>query len=202
RQLCVIALVCWWGARLTANWARGWSGLGHEDWRYEDFRRKTRRWYWLISFAGIHLFPTVQVFLGCLALWPALTGSHPLGALDVAGFIVTFGAISLEGLADRQLRAFVTGPKRPGEVLETGLWSWSRHPNYFGELMFWWGLFLFGLAGDPRAWWGGLGALSITLMFRFASIPMIEQRMLERRPAFEQVRARVSMLLPLPPKRR
>lgn len=202
RQLCVIALVCWWGARLTANWARGWSGLGHEDWRYEDFRRKTRRWYWLVSFAGIHLFPTVQVFLGCLALWPALTGSHPLGALDVAGFIVTFGAISLEGLADRQLRAFVTGPKRPGEVLETGLWSWSRHPNYFGELMFWWGLFLFGLAGDPRAWWGGLGALSITLMFRFASIPMIEQRMLERRPAFEQVRARVSMLLPLPPKRR
>ncbi len=202
RQLCVLGLVCWWGLRLTANWARGWSGLDHEDWRYEDFRRTTGRWYWLVSFAGIHVFPTVQVFLGCLALWPALTGNRPLGLWDVAGVIVTLGAISIEALADRQLRAFVTGPKRPGEVLERGLWSWSRHPNYFGELSFWWGLFLFGMAGDPHAWWAGAGALAITLMFRFASVPLIEKRMLERRPNFAEVQARVSMLVPLPPKRR
>ena len=202
RQVVVLSLVCWWGVRLTFNWARGWPGLHHEDWRYEDFRRRTGKLYWLVSFAGIHFFPTVQVFLGCLALWPALTGSRPLGILDAAGFVITAGAIGLETLADRQLRAFVTGPKRPGEVLERGLWSWSRHPNYFGELMFWWGLCLFGLAGDPSAWWAGVGALSITLMFRLASIPLLEQRMLERRPAFEGVRARVSMLVPWPPRRR
>ncbi|MCB9608197.1 MAG: DUF1295 domain-containing protein [Polyangiaceae bacterium] len=201
RQLIVLTLVCWWGLRLTMNWARGWSGLDHEDWRYEDFRRKTGRLYWLVSFAGIHLFPTVQVFAGCLALWPALTGSGPLGALDVAGAIVTLGAICIEAIADRQLRAFVTGPKRPGEVLERGLWSWSRHPNYFGEMMFWWGLALFGLAGNSAAWWAVSGAVAITVMFRFVSIPMMEKRMLERRPAFEQVCRRVSMLLPLPPKR-
>ncbi|MGE0327453.1 MAG: DUF1295 domain-containing protein [Polyangiaceae bacterium] len=201
RQLCVLAVICWWGARLTGNWARGWSGLDHEDWRYEDFRRKTGRWYWLVSFAGIHLFPTVQVFAGCLALWPALTGSAPIGVLDAAGLVITVGAISIEAIADRQLRAFVTGPKRPGEVLERGLWSWSRHPNYFGEMMFWWGLALFGLAGNAEAWWAVSGALAITLMFRLASIPMMEKRMIERRPAFEHVRARVSMLVPWPPKR-
>ncbi|MEZ4374006.1 MAG: DUF1295 domain-containing protein [Polyangiaceae bacterium] len=89
----------------------------------------------------------------------------------------------------------------PGRVLERGLWSWSRHPNYFGEMMFWWGLALFGLAGNAAAWWAVSGALAITLMFRLASIPMMEKRMVERRPGYEQVRARVSMLVPWPPKR-
>lgn len=202
RQAIVVSLVCWWGVRLTYNWARGWSGLEHEDWRYEYFRRKTRRWYWALSFFGLHLFPTIQVYGGCLALWPALSAPRPLGWVDAAAALLTSSAVALEALADRQLRGFVAGPKRPGAVLEQGLWAWSRHPNYFGEILFWWGLGLFALAAEPTAYWALSGALAISIMFRVVSIPLLERRMLERRPAFAQVQTRVSMLLPLPPRQR
>jgi len=69
RRILVAALVIAWALRLTYNWARGFQGLGHEDWRYVDFRRKTGRLYWPVSLAGLHMFPTVQVYLGCLSSW-------------------------------------------------------------------------------------------------------------------------------------
>ena len=197
RQLVVLALVTWWAVRLTYNWARGWSGLGHEDWRYVDLRRASGRLYWLVSLVGIHLMPTIQVFLGCLALWPALAvGTHPLNRLDLLAAIVTSAAIWIEMRADKQLVRFRDANPPRDAILASGLWSLSRHPNYFGEMSFWWGLWLFGLAADPRWWWTVVGPLAITLMFRFASLPLIETRMLQRRPHFAEHQRRVSMVIP------
>jgi steroid 5-alpha reductase family enzyme len=201
RQGLVAALVVAWGVRLTWNWARGWSGLDHEDWRYVDLQHKTGRLYWLVSFAGIHMMPTLWVFGGCLALYPALAvGTRPIGLLDVLGVIVTATAIWLEFQADQELRRFRLDPaRRRQDVLDTGVWAWSRHPNYLGEMGFWWGLWLFGLAADPGFAWTVIGPVAITLMFRFASLPMIETRMLERRPeAFAAYQRRTAMVLPWP----
>ena len=83
------------------------------------------------------------------------------------------------------LRFRSAGPA-PGEFLKTGVWSWSRHPNYLGEMGFWWGLWLFGVAAAPAFWWTVVGPLGITLMFVFVSLPMIETRMKERRPAYAE----------------
>lgn len=200
RQGLVTALVFAWAIRLTANWARGWTGLDHEDWRYVDMRHNGRP-HLLQSFFGLHLFPTLEVFLGCLALVPALAvGTRSLGPLDVVALVVTGGAVLIELVADEQLRAF-NRTKAPGEICTRGLWGWSRHPNYFGELSFWWGLWLFGLAADPGWWWTVVGPLAMTAMFLFASIPMIDKRSLERRPGYEAHMARVSTLVPRPPKR-
>ena len=199
RQGVVAALVLAWGVRLTANWARGWQGLHHEDWRYVDLQRKTGRAYWLVSFSGLHVIPTLWVFGGCLALYPALAvGTRAAGALDFLAVLVTGTAIWLEYEADNELRRFRTAPGRRSEdVLDTGLWALSRHPNYLGEMGFWWGLWLFGLAADPGWWWTVVGPLSITLMFRFASLPMIETRMLERRPErFAAYQQRTPMVIP------
>lgn len=204
RAAAVLFVVFVWGWRLTFNWARGWSGLDHEDWRYVDFRTRFPRFYWAVSLAGIHLFPTFIVFAGMLAVWPALVGpGRPVGWLDGLALVVGLGGIGLEWLADRQLHAFVRGPKRPGETLRTGLWRYSRHPNYLGEMMIWWSLWLFGLAADP-AWaaWAVLAPLAMTAMFLFVSIPLIENRALERRPGYRQVIEETSMLIPLPPRRR
>ena len=192
----VLALVTIWGARLTSNWARGWRGLDHEDWRYVDLRQKYGRWFWPISLAGIHLIPTIVVFLGCLPLYPALTSTTPLGPLDALAVAVTGGAIWIEARADNQLRRFVRGGPAPGAILSEGLWALCRHPNYLGEMGFWWGLFLFALAADPAAWWTGVGALSITVMFRVVSLPMIESRMLARRPDFAAHAEGTSMVIP------
>lgn len=201
RQLVVFALVSWWAVRLTWNWARGWGGLQHEDWRYVDLRRSSGGAYWLVSFVGLHLLPTLQVFLACLALYPALVaGTRPFGGLDLLAAAVTGGAIWLEMRADIELRRFrLTRP--PAEaILATGVWAWSRHPNYFGEISFWWGLWLFGLAAAPAYWWTVIGPVAITLMFRFASLPLIETRMLSRRPAYAERQQRVSMVIPWPPR--
>ncbi len=198
RQVLVVALVALWGARLTFNWGRGWKGLGHEDWRYVNLRGTTGRAYWLVSLLGLHLMPTVMVFLGCLSLLPALvTGGASAGVLDVLALTVTAGAIWIEAASDKQLHRFVAAKPAPGSILDVGLWKFSRHPNYFGEMGFWWGLYLFGLAADPSCWWWTLvGPLAITLMFRFISLPMIERRMIERRPQFASHAQRTPLVIP------
>ncbi len=199
RKITVLALVLLWGARLTWNWARGWQGLAHEDWRYVDMRKKSKRAYWLVSFVGIHMMPTLWVYLGCLALLPALaTGTRPLGVLDALGLVVTGGAIAIETIADEQLRAFRLGAPGGGSIMNRGLWALSRHPNYLGELSFWWGLWLFGLAADPSAYVTVLGPLSITVLFVFVSVPMLDRRSVARRPAYADHMARVPGLVPRP----
>ncbi len=195
----VIALVALWGARLTWNWLRGWHGLGHEDWRYVDIREKTGALYWLVSFAGIHMMPTLWVFLGMLPVYAAVAaGRGVFGYLDLLAAAVTFGSIWLEARADKQLKRFRDANPAPEEFLKTGVWSRSRHPNYLGEMGFWWGLWLFAMAANPSWWWTVVGPLSITLMFRFVSLPMIETRMLARRPAYAEWVERSSLVLPWP----
>ena len=197
RQLVVLVLVNAWAARLTYNWARGWSGLDHEDWRYVDMREKVGGLYWAVSLIGLHMMPTLFVFAGCLTLWPALvTGTQPFGAIDVVASVLTGGAILLEGTADNQLRGFRLSNPPPTATLDTGVWSYVRHPNYLGEIGFWWGLFLFALAAEPQAWWTGVGALSITLLFRFASLKLIDDRMVARRPDYEARMKAVPALIP------
>jgi steroid 5-alpha reductase family enzyme len=196
----VLGLVGLWGLRLTWNWARGWTGLGHEDWRYVAIRARTGRAYWLASLAGIHLFPTVMVFGGLLAVWPALVTQRPWGLLDLVAAGVTLAAIGIEALADWQLRRFRLSRPAAETVLSTGLWRYARHPNYFGEITFWWGLWGFGLAADPAWWWTGLGPLAMTAMFAFISLPMIDRRMRERRPGYAERIERVSAIVPWPPR--
>lgn len=201
RRILVCALVTLWGLRLTYNWARAFTGLGHEDWRYVDIRKKTGKAYWLSSFFGLCFFPTVLVYLGCLPLFFAFTRGGALGPLDALAALVTLAAIVIETVADEQLRSFRRARKGPGEIMNAGLWAFSRHPNYFGEVTFWWGLFLFALAAGLEGWWTGAGALAITALFFFASIPMLDRRSLAGRPAYAEHMRRVSRLVPWFPRR-
>ncbi len=143
RQVVVIVLVLFWAVRLTANWAVGWSGFDHEDWRYSGMRDGLPRGVpWPpISFLAVQLFPTIMVFLAMLPLWPALGAPrHGFGVLDVIATIVTLAAVVLEMRADHQLHAFTRDPAGRGRPMDQGLWGYSRHPNYLGEITFWWGL--------------------------------------------------------------
>jgi len=199
RQAVVLALVLLWAARLTWNWVRRWHGLKDEDWRYADYR-KLGPLYWPVSFLGFHLMPTVLVFVGCLSLVPALSpSSRTLNILDLAGLLVTGGAILVEATADRQLWAFLATRKR-GQILDTGLWALTRHPNYFGEVAFWWGLWLFALAADPTRWWTIVGPAAITALFLGISVPMMDRRMLSRHPSYAAHMSRRSAFLPWLPR--
>jgi steroid 5-alpha reductase family enzyme len=196
RRWLVVGCVVAWGVRLTANWARSWSGLDHEDWRYVDMFRSGRLPRWLVSLLAVHLFPTIIVALACLPLVAALTNvGQPFGPLDIAAAVVTLGSVALELVADNQLHRF-NRTKAVGATLETGLWARSRHPNYLGEMGFWWGLWLFALAGSLDAVWTVIGPIEITVMFVAVSIPLIERRSAARRLDWFGYAERTPVLLP------
>jgi steroid 5-alpha reductase family enzyme len=183
RAWLVIVLVWLWGIRLTVNWATYWPGLEHEDWRYGPIKTNAGKWNALADFSAIHLFPTVIVFVACLPIYAAVAmDARPLNWLDYVAAAVTALAIIIELLSDIQLHRFLAHRKE-GEIMKTGLWAYSRHPNYFGEWLFWAGLALFGIAAVPSAWWWVLpGSVAMLVMFLVASIPMIDKRSVERRP--------------------
>lgn len=197
RQMLVALLVFVWGMRLTYNFYRGWAGLNRQDWRYDDLQKKNGKWYWLVSFSGIHFFPTILVFLACLSLFPALLfGDNPINYLDWIGILIAFSAIGIETIADQQLHDYVKSKPDRSKVFQSGLWQYSRHPNYFGEIIFWWGLYFIGLASDSSYWWTLIGPLSITILFKFISIPMMDERMVKRRPEYKAHMKKVNTLFP------
>jgi steroid 5-alpha reductase family enzyme len=195
----VAVLVVLWAIRLTANWVYAFPGLHHEDWRYPMFRERAGRWEFVADLVAIHLIPTVQVFVGMLPVYVCVT--HPGGDirwLTVVAFIVGLAAVTIELVADVQLHRFV-GSAQPGEMMDRGLWGWSRHPNYFGEFSFWFALALFGVAASPSdAWWLFAGAIAMLAMLLGASIPIMETRSLQRRPNYQQVIDRVPRFVPRP----
>lgn len=195
----VTGLVLLYAVRLTSNFYRDWPGLSKEDFRYVEFRARFGKAYWPVSFGGIHMFPTIMVYLGCLPLYVlAQRGGASFNWVDGLGAALTLGAVVLAFVADEQLRRFRSDPSNRGRVVDQGLWAVSRHPNYLGEVLTWWGLWLFALAADPTWWWTVGGAAAITAMFLFVSIPWMERRMLATRSGYERYRQQTPVLLPGP----
>ena len=200
RLLALALLVCWWAVRLTHNWARGWSGLDHEDWRYVDLQQKLGVLYWPVSFLGVHLMPTLWVFAGCLGAYlvaqPA-AAEVPWGIWDTLALATGVAAVALEGRADNELRAFRARRASAAELLQTGVWAWCRHPNYLGEIGFWVSVGLFGYAAAPDVWWLWLGPLAMVVLFVGITIPMQERKLRAAKPDFEAYAQRTFSLLPL-----
>ena len=191
----IMALVVLWGARLTLNWYTGWTGLDHQDWRYGDLKEKTGAMYWFVNLTGIHIFPSILTFLGSLPLYAIISDSYPIAhkPIIIVAVIITFAAIVIEGISDWQRRTRYRQPE--GEVYRAGLWSFSRHPNYLGEILFWVGLFIAALAHGFHFYWTGIGAVAMIILFVFISIPMMEKRQL-RKDGYREYQDEVGMLLP------
>ena len=204
RSALAFALVCAWGIRLTWNWARGWTGLEHEDWRYGQLAEQTGRWYWLVSFSGIHLFPTVLVFLGCLPLYPAQAiDNAPFQGLDLLAVAVTLVGIGFELFADNQKRRFSLQPANRGKTITSGLWAFSRHPNYFGDACVWWGIWLVTASlGWTWALYTVAGPLFLTFtLTKWSGAALLEAGMKKKRgDKYADYIARTSPFLPRPPK--
>lgn len=196
RVIVVFVLVSIYSVRLTHNWAKQWRGLGHEDWRYTNYRVKMGKKFWFINFTGLQLMPTIMVYLGSISLYPVLSlRTGTLGLLDIFAIIITATAITLEALADQQSYKFRRNRKNSQEFITTGLWKYSRHPNYLGEIMFWWGLYIFTLAANILYFWVIIGPIAITILFYVVSIPLMEKRNLERKPDYAEFKKITSKLI-------
>jgi steroid 5-alpha reductase family enzyme len=188
-----------WAVRLTYNWAKGFESLTWQDWRYIKYKQQFPHIYLLINFTGIMLMPTVLVFAGCVPLYYLITGTAHTAALLCGGGIVLFAAI-YQMTADYQLAQFRRNPKNKGKCIDCGLWRLSRHPNYFGEISIWFGVFIASLPNV--SWLSPLGCTAILCLFVFVSVPLMENRMLENYPDYAAYKTRVpSTLFPLPRKK-
>lgn len=184
-----------WGLRLTYNWANRWQGLSHQDWRYTMLRDKNPRLYFLTNLMGINLMPTVLVFLGMAPVYYAANAGGEAGILTYVGFAICIGAAVVQAVSDRQMEAFKSSRSSRDDNINTGLWHLSRHPNYLGEVSFWWGIWLMQMGVTP-VWPTVIGPAAITLLFVFVSIPMMERHVAESRPGYEDYQKKVPMLIP------
>ena len=190
----LIIAVSFWAIRLTANWAYTFANLFHQDWRYTMLKEKTGIFYPVINFVGIHTVPTLVVY-GCIL--PAVYAViHHLSA-NIASVIflcVSLGAAVMQGIADIQMHKY--RKQRDGAFIRIGLWKYSRHPNYLGELLMWWGIALAVISAAPDVWYLAAGAVANTALFLAVSIPMADGRQ-SRKEGFAEYKKQTRMLLPI-----
>lgn len=206
RHMLVSGLTLIWGLRLGAHLFLRWRAEG-ADRRYlkllSDVREKRGWSYARTTLLFVFLPQAVLLWLVSLPvqLGQAFASSTSLGVLGIAGAALALFGIVIETLADHQLSRFKHDPASQGQVLQTGLWAWSRHPNYFGEICVWWGLWL--MAAETG--WGALalpGPLFVTFtLLRLSGVPMQEAGIGDRRPGYAAYKARTPALLPRPPRK-
>ena len=192
------ALTTLWGVRLSGYLA--WRNLGRgEDPRYTRMRERHRPW-WLKSLVVVFLLQGVLLLVVSLPLQVAASvPAPPLGPLDAAAALVVLAGVLFEGVGDWQLARFKADPANKGQVMRSGLWRYTRHPNYFGDLVVWCGLFLLAAATGVGAWTVGSPALMGWLLRRVSGVPMLEAAM-KHRPGYEAYVRRTSPFFPRPPK--
>jgi steroid 5-alpha reductase family enzyme len=202
RQQFVLLLSCLYCVRLNGNYFRseGWGFIGLEDWRYVDIRRQlaARGIGWVIpSFFLVYISQWVMVFLATAPIYYIMRDTSAFGPRDGLCAALMLSGIVLEFLADSHLQNFIAFEKKPGTILQTGLWALSRHPNYLGQCIVWLGLGLWGLNSDS-GWLIFLGSCNIIGLVVFYSVDAMEKRMLEtpsRRRIFSEYQRTTSKLL-------
>jgi steroid 5-alpha reductase family enzyme len=202
KRLPLILIICLWSFHLIWQTISSSNNIQHEDWRYQMMRKQYPNYFPIFAFFALHLLPMFQVLIGSSSIYYIYKNTHVyqrLTIIDSVFFLIIFLGVLLENIADKQLRDFRHYKQKSKEhrfsVLSNGLWKYSRHPNYLGEMIFWWSLFFYGYIYNAPLWCG-LGPLLITLMMIFGSIPMSEERMFRKYPEYKFAQQRVSMLIP------
>lgn len=189
----LLTAVWLWGIRLTWNWAYTFKGLGHEDWRYTKYRMVQKPLlFQLTNLFGLNMMPTLLVF-ACMLPGLGLFGtSAPTTAVTWLGFAICLAAVTIELAADTTSHRF--RDEHPGEICEEGLWRNGRHPNYCGEMSFWWGVWVM-YASLEGIDWLILAPIAMSALFLFISIPMMEKRQLANKPGYAEYRERTRLLI-------
>lgn len=201
-KLLVLACVGVWGVRLSAHLLIRSIGE-EEDPRYQAFRRQfgVER-YWWVSYFQVFILQGGLAFLISAPLQVAGFASidDSIGLNDWVGLAFFAVGLYFEVVGDWQLTQFKRDPAMKGKVLNTGLWRYTRHPNYFGDALLWWGLWMMCL-DQPLGLAAMIGPISMTfLLMRVSGVPMLEHRLKKTRPGYEEYVSRTSSFFPRPPR--
>jgi steroid 5-alpha reductase family enzyme len=203
RRALVTALTVVWGLRLSVHIAR--RGRGHgEDPRYERMLAKAgpgragRAWY---ALRMVYLLQAALVWLVSLPVQAACYAPQAIDALAVVGAALWAVGVTFEAVGDRQLHAFKADPANRGRIMDRGLWAWTRHPNYFGDFLVWWGLYLLACTSLPIAAATLVSPVVMTFLLTAGSGKALLERHMADRPGYAAYRARTSGFVPRPPRR-
>lgn len=199
--LLVALLISIWGIRLSIHIHKRNKGK-IEDYRYLAWRKEWGKWFYIRSYLQVYI---LQGFLLFLIVFPVLIInkniiSSSIGIFEIIGVLVWLFGFYFEVVGDAQLTRFIKNPLNKGKLMQEGLWTYTRHPNYFGEVMLWWGLWIISLSA-PLSLIGIIGPLTITfLILKVSGVPMLEKKMQEH-PDFAEYKKRASMFFPLLPRK-
>ena len=182
----------YWGWRLTRNWAITFKGIGHEDWRYTKYRDRHPLVFHIINLFGLNMMPTLVVFAAMLPGLRLFEATAQVNILTYFGCVVCLASATIQLIADKQSHDFRAA--HPGQVCNVGLWKHGRHPNYFGEIKFWWGIWIMYASLNGIDMYIG-GAIAMTALFLGISIPLMEKRQLANKPGYAEYRKQTRMLI-------
>jgi len=200
RAIMVNSLVSIWGLRLAWHIYRRNKGK-KEDYRYLAWREAWGKYFYLRSYLQVYLLQGFFLYLISLpVLLINIEGGAAWNVIDVLGISIWLLGFFFEAVGDRQLANFISQPANRGRLMQTGLWRYTRHPNYFGEVTQWWALWLIAL-NAPYAWLGIVGPLTISvLILKISGIPLLEKKMAENEE-FKEYKKKTSIFFPLPVKK-
>ena len=198
RAQILLTLVSIWALRLFIylTW-RNWGP--HEDHRYMQIRNNNQPNFWLKSIVIIFGLQAVLAWIISMSLFGAVASDMPINTLDYVGILLVILGFIWETIGDWQLSTFKANPDNKGKVLNTGLWRYSRHPNYFGEFCIWWGFYVIAVAAG--AWWAVISPLLMTLLLlKVSGVSLLESTIIERRPAYVEYIKNTNAFMPWFPK--
>lgn len=198
----LLIMVTVWGLRLAGYLARRNLGKG-EDFRYRAMRRKHGERFAVVSLYTVFGLQGILMFVVSL---PVTLGQRDIdsgaGFFTFLGFLVWAVGLYFEAVGDSQLAKFKRDPRNEGLIMDQGLWALTRHPNYFGDCLVWWGLAIVGSRQGAGAW-AFLGALVMTvLLVRVSGAAMLDRLLARRKPGYAEYMARTSGFIPLPKRSR
>jgi steroid 5-alpha reductase family enzyme len=201
RKLLIALLVTSWGLRLSShltwrNWGKG------EDPRYGSWREKSGKQFWIVSLFKVFLLQSLFLWAISISIQYGAASKTPamITWLDLCGVILWMVGFIFESVGDWQLATFKSNPANKGKVMDRGLWAYTRHPNYFGECLMWWGIFLIAFSA-PNSWWTVLSPLIITaVLLKMTGIPLTEKTIVTHRPGYKEYIQRTNSFIPWFPK--
>ena len=190
----ILSAFLFWSLRLTYNWFLNWINLEHEDFRYIELKDNNKFISFINDLFGIHLIPTLIVNVSLYPIYVAFT-SESLNSMIYIGFILIILAVLIQYISDDQMRKFRKNKNNLGKTMKYGLWKYSRHPNYLGEVSFWFGIYIFAFASGSTSIWLLACPLVMLALFVFISCPMMDNRSLKKRPDYKEYMDKTPQLL-------
>ena len=200
REKLLLAMITIWGLRLTIYLAMRNLGKG-EDYRYAQWRKDNGEKWWWLSFIRVFTLQGFLLWIISATYLPSFRITAEMGILEYVGVLLWIIGLFFEAVGDYQLTQFKKNPNNKGKVLDTGVWRYTRHPNYFGDAMIWWGFFLFALA-HPHGWMFVFCPIVMTFfLLKISGVAMLEVKLKKSKPQYAEYIRTTSSFIPMPPKK-